>query len=53
MLVVIKSGSPSAEIERVSNKIRHWDIIPEKCALKHKLVIGLVGDTAEIDPRQI
>ncbi|WP_414583061.1 3-deoxy-7-phosphoheptulonate synthase [Scytonema sp. PCC 10023] len=53
MIVVMKSGTPLAEIERVSQEIRSWDITPEKLEGTHKVVIGLVGDTAEIDPRQI
>jgi 3-deoxy-7-phosphoheptulonate synthase len=53
MIVVMKSGTPLAEIERVSQEIRSWDITPEKSVGQHKVVIGLVGDTAEIDPRQI
>lgn len=53
MIIVMKSGSPSAEIERVSQELRSWDITPEKCVGQHKVVIGLVGDTAEIDTRQI
>ncbi|MBD2728882.1 3-deoxy-7-phosphoheptulonate synthase [Nostoc sp. FACHB-892] len=53
MIIVMKSDSPSAEIERVSSELRRWDITPEKLEGKHKVVIGLVGDTTEIDMRQI
>jgi len=53
MIIVMKPGSPAAEIERVSEEIRRWKITPEICAGQYKVVIGLVGDTAEIDPRQI
>ena len=53
MIIVIKSRSPAAEIERISEEIRRWNITPEKCVGQDKVVIGLVGDTAEIDPRQI
>ena len=53
MIIVMKSGSSAAEIERVSEEIRRWNITPEKSEGKHKVVIGLVGDTAEIDARQI
>jgi 3-deoxy-7-phosphoheptulonate synthase len=53
MIIVMKSGSPSAEIEQVSEQIRRWNITTEKCVGQHKVVIGLVGDTAEIDTRQI
>ena len=41
MIVVMKSGTPSAEIERVSQEIRSWDITPEKLEGTHKVVIGL------------
>ncbi len=53
MIVVMKFDSSLAEIERVSQELRRWDITPEKLSGKHKVVIGLVGDTAEIDTRQI
>lgn len=53
MIIVMKPGSPSAEIERVSKELRNWDITPEECVGNHKVVIGLIGDTAEIDPKQI
>jgi 3-deoxy-7-phosphoheptulonate synthase len=53
MIIVMKPGSSVAEIERVSEEIRRWQITPEICAGKYKAVIGLVGDTAKIDPRQI
>ena len=53
MIVVMKSDSPSAEIERVKSELCRWDITLEKMEGKHKVVIGLIGDTAEIDPRQI
>lgn len=53
MIVVMKSGSPEVEIERVTNEVQSWNITAEKIQGKHKLVIGLVGDTAAIDPLQI
>jgi len=53
MIIVMKSGTPAAEIERISEEIRRWNITPEKCAGQHKMVIGLIGDTSEIDQRQI
>ncbi|KYC36773.1 3-deoxy-7-phosphoheptulonate synthase [Scytonema hofmannii PCC 7110] len=53
MIVVMKSGSPSEEIERIIQEIRNWNITPEKSIGQHKVVIGLIGETAEIDPRQI
>lgn len=53
MIIVIKSCSPAAEIERISEEVRRWNITAEKCVGQDKVVIGLIGDTAEIDPRQI
>jgi 3-deoxy-7-phosphoheptulonate synthase len=53
MIVIMKSGSSLEEIERVCQEIRRCNLIPEKFLGLHKVVIGLVGDTAEIDPQQI
>ena len=53
MIVVMKSGTPALEIERVSQEICHWNITPEKCVGHHKVVIGLVGDTAALNTQQI
>ncbi len=53
MIVVMKPGCPASEIERVSLELRSWNITPEKSVGNHKVVIGLVGETAEIDSRQI
>lgn len=53
MIVVMKSGTPAIEIERVSQEISIWNITPEKCVGRHKVVIGLVGDTTDLNPQQI
>ena len=53
MIVVMKSGAPSGEIERISQEIRSWNITPEKSVGHHKVVIGLVGNTAVLNPQQI
>jgi 3-deoxy-7-phosphoheptulonate synthase len=53
MIVVMKAGSPEAEIERVSNELQSWGLTPEKIVGKHKVVIGLVGETAALDPLRI
>ncbi|WP_414583058.1 hypothetical protein [Scytonema sp. PCC 10023] len=29
MIIVMKPGSPSAEIERISKELRNWDITPD------------------------
>lgn len=53
MIVVMKVGSPEAEISRVSDELTSWGLTPEKIVGKHKVVIGLVGETVELDPLQI
>lgn len=53
MIVVMKTGTPDPEIERVSQELKNWIIIPEKISGNHEVVIGLVGDTTAIDPAQI
>jgi len=53
MIVVMKAGSPEPEISRVTEEFQSWGLNPEKIVGKHKVVIGLVGDTAEMDPLQI
>ena len=53
MIVVMKVGSPAEEIERISQEFADWGLSPEKIVGKHKVVIGLVGDTASLDPLQI
>jgi 3-deoxy-7-phosphoheptulonate synthase len=49
----MKVGSPEMEIERVDVELREWGLKPEKIIGKHKVVIGLVGDTASLDPLQL
>ncbi|ACB52714.1 carboxysome formation protein [Crocosphaera subtropica ATCC 51142] len=53
MIVVMKVGSPADEIERISQEFTEWGLSPEKIVGKHKVVIGLVGETASLDPLQI
>ncbi|AFZ25502.1 3-deoxy-D-arabinoheptulosonate-7-phosphate synthase [Cylindrospermum stagnale PCC 7417] len=53
MIVVIKSGSPEAEINRINEELASWGLTPEKIIGRHKVVIGLVGETADLDPLQI
>ena len=53
MIVVMKSGTPAEEIERVSQEFCSLNIMTEKIAGKHKVVIGLVGDTVALNPLQI
>ncbi len=53
MIVVMKVGSPEAEISRVSEDLQGWGLTPEKIVGQHKVVIGLVGETASLNPEQI
>ncbi|NEQ22598.1 MAG: 3-deoxy-7-phosphoheptulonate synthase [Microcoleus sp. SIO2G3] len=53
MIVVMKVGSPEAEVARVSQELTEWGLTPEKIVGKHKVVVGLVGDTVDLDPLQI
>lgn len=53
MIIVMKSGSPEAEINRISEELITWGLTPEKIIGQHKVVIGLVGETASLDPLQV
>jgi 3-deoxy-7-phosphoheptulonate synthase len=53
MIVIMKVGSPAAEVDRVAEEFSTWGLSPEKIVGKHKVVIGLVGETVDLDPRQI
>lgn len=53
MIVVIKSGTPDVEVARLCEEFSSWGLTPEKSVGKHKVVIGLVGNTAQLDPLQV
>ncbi len=53
MIVVMKIGSPEVEITRLTEELSTWGLTPEKIVGKHKVVIGVVGDTAHLDPLQM
>jgi 3-deoxy-7-phosphoheptulonate synthase len=53
MIVVMKIGSPQAEIDRINEELTTWGLSPEQIVGKHKVVIGLVGETVSLDPLQI
>ena len=53
MIVVIKIGTPEAEIARICEELRSRGLTPEKIVGQHKVVLGLVGETASLDPLQI
>ncbi|HIK29185.1 MAG: 3-deoxy-7-phosphoheptulonate synthase [Oscillatoriaceae bacterium SKW80] len=53
MIIVMKSGSPEMEIERISAELETWGLKPEKIVGRYKVVIGLVGDTAELEKERL
>ncbi|MDJ0569349.1 MAG: 3-deoxy-7-phosphoheptulonate synthase [Pleurocapsa sp. MO_192.B19] len=53
MIVVMKQGSPSSEIEKINQELQSQNITPEKIVGKHNTVIGLIGDTQTLNPGQI
>ena len=54
MIIVMKIGSPEAEIDRICNDLKtNWGLTPEKIVGRHKVVIGLVGETSDLDPLQL
>ncbi len=51
MIVVMKIGAPEAEINQLTEELTTtWGLTPEKIVGQHKTVIGLVGETADLDP---
>jgi 3-deoxy-7-phosphoheptulonate synthase len=53
MIIVMKVGTPDAEVDRLNEEFRVAGLSPEKIVGKHKTVVGLVGDTVDMDPLQI
>ena len=53
MIIVMKVGSPQEEIDRISEEMCNRGLTPERIVGKHKVVIGLVGETAALDPLQL
>ena len=53
MIIVMKVGSPEEEVKRISDEMSQRGLTPEKIVGQHKVVIGLVGETASLDPLQI
>jgi 3-deoxy-7-phosphoheptulonate synthase len=49
----MKVGSPEQEIKRISEEMSSRGLTPEKIVGQNKVVIGLVGETASLDPLQI
>ena len=53
MIIVMKVGSPQEEINRITTEVSSWGLTPEKIIGQHKVVIALVGETADLDPPRI
>ncbi|NMG10968.1 3-deoxy-7-phosphoheptulonate synthase [Brasilonema sp. UFV-L1] len=54
MIIIVKNGTPVDEVTRISKELRDaWGVTVEKSVGKHKVILGLVGDTATIDPLQV
>lgn len=53
MIVVMKVGCPQEEINRIATELSSWGLTPEKIIGQHKVVIALVGETADLDPPRI
>ncbi|MDX1977117.1 MAG: 3-deoxy-7-phosphoheptulonate synthase [Pseudanabaenaceae cyanobacterium bins.68] len=53
MIVVLKSGTDSQEIDRICDQLKTWGLSPEKIIGTHKVVLGLVGETAELNPDRL
>ncbi len=54
MIIVLKAGTPQDEISHISEQIREtWNVNIETITGKHKVVLGMIGETATLDPFQI
>ena len=53
MIVVMKVGTPEVELIRIDQELATLGLTPEKIVGKHKVVLGLVGDTVDLDPLQL
>jgi len=53
MIVVMKSGTPELEIDRLTQEFTTWGLTPEKIVGSYKVIIGLVGDTADLEPDRL
>jgi 3-deoxy-7-phosphoheptulonate synthase len=54
MIIVLKGSTPSEEITRITEELNEiWQVKVEKSVGKHKIVLGMIGDTAEIDPASV
>jgi 3-deoxy-7-phosphoheptulonate synthase len=50
MIIVMKSGAPTDEIEQICDDMNAQGFTSEKIVGTHNVVIGLVGETRDLDP---
>jgi 3-deoxy-7-phosphoheptulonate synthase len=53
MIIVMKSGTPTEEISRIGDEMKSWGLSAETIVGSSKSIIGLVGETRELDPDQV
>jgi 3-deoxy-7-phosphoheptulonate synthase len=53
MIIVIKPGTSPQEIDRINQELSRPNLQTETSLGKHKVVIGLVGDTNDLNPERI
>ncbi|KAF3887621.1 MULTISPECIES: 3-deoxy-7-phosphoheptulonate synthase [Nostocales] len=53
MIIVMKTGTPTQEIQQIIQDVSQWDIKPETIESNNKVVIGLVGDTSSLNIEQV
>ncbi len=54
MIIVMKVGAPEPAINSLCDELQsNWQLTPEKIVGRYKVVIGLVGDTADLEPLQL
>jgi 3-deoxy-7-phosphoheptulonate synthase len=54
MIIVIKHNVPEIEIRNISRALHdQWGINSEKIVGRNRIIIGLIGDTSEVDASQL
>ncbi|MEO1636016.1 MAG: 3-deoxy-7-phosphoheptulonate synthase, partial [Cyanobacteria bacterium J06631_9] len=54
MIIILKSNTPDIETTRISLEMSNtWNVEVEKMVGQENTVLGMVGDTATLDPRRI
>lgn len=53
MIIVLKPGTPDAEIQTICTEMSEWGLTPEKIIGTENVVIGLVGNTLAFDTDQV